>query len=202
MHAMDSEKRMCFKLSLWLPFTNFSQVNENRIIFTAPVSQFTPDPFPLSEDLTLIAPFWADVDARGTGTIWHREANDHQESGASRRLTLYRSEVAHWAMHIRLCAPLFWVHMSQMKPLHPSFIRTHKKKQHKTDSWYDSDSSWPPLAPTDQHFPMCANDKHNLFSLCWWRDPVDYWGCFWRLGRYFSASRVQCWWWCSLFHHS
>ena len=29
-------------------------------------------------------------------------------------------------MHIRLCAPSFWVHMSQTKPLHPSFI--HKKK--------------------------------------------------------------------------
>ena len=62
-----------------LNFTNFPQVNENGIIsFTAPVSQFTPDPFPLSGDLTLIAPFWADVDARGTGTIWHREANDPQ----------------------------------------------------------------------------------------------------------------------------
>ena len=62
-----------------LNFTNFPQVNENGIIsFTAPVSQFTPDPFPLSGDLTLIAPFWADVDARGTGTIWHKEANDPQ----------------------------------------------------------------------------------------------------------------------------
>ena len=60
-------------------FTNFPQVNENGIIsFTAPVSQFTPNPFPLFRNLTLIAPFWADVDARATGTVWHREANDPQ----------------------------------------------------------------------------------------------------------------------------
>jgi len=40
-----------------------------------------------------------------------------QESGVSRWLTLYCSEVAHWAMQQLYLPvwPLFWLHMSQMK---------------------------------------------------------------------------------------
>ena len=57
-------------------------MNSNGIIsFSAPVTLVTPDPFPLSGDLTdvpLIAPYWADVDTTGTGTVWHREDNDPQ----------------------------------------------------------------------------------------------------------------------------
>ena len=37
------------------------------------VGEFTPEPFPLSGSLELIAPYWADVDTRGTGTVWYRE---------------------------------------------------------------------------------------------------------------------------------
>ena len=55
----------------------FLQVNTNGAIsFTTPISQFTSDPFPLNGTLQLIAAFWADVDTRGTGTVWYREVND------------------------------------------------------------------------------------------------------------------------------
>ena len=53
------------------------QVNNNGVIsFQRAVSQFTPDSFPLSGDLELIAPYWADVDTRGAGTVWYRETDD------------------------------------------------------------------------------------------------------------------------------
>ena len=53
------------------------QVNNNGdISFTTSVSQYTPDPFPLFGDLALIAPYWADVDTTGTGTVWYRESTD------------------------------------------------------------------------------------------------------------------------------
>jgi len=50
------------------------------ISFSIPISQFTPDPFPLnaSENIVeIIAPFWADVDTRGTGEIsYHQTTNE------------------------------------------------------------------------------------------------------------------------------
>ena len=53
------------------------QVNNNGLIsFQTAVSQFTPDSFPLSGDLELIALYWADVDTRGTGTVWYRETDE------------------------------------------------------------------------------------------------------------------------------
>ena len=55
------------------------QVNNNGdISFTTPVSTFTPEAFPLSGNLQLIAPYWADVDTRGTGSVWYRETTDTQ----------------------------------------------------------------------------------------------------------------------------
>jgi len=52
------------------------QINTNGIIsFTAPVPQFTPDAFPLPGKF-LIAPFWADVDTRGTGNVYFKETTD------------------------------------------------------------------------------------------------------------------------------
>ena len=46
--------------------------------FERSVRQFTSDPFPLVDnpDLMLIAPYWADVDTRGTGTVWYRQTSD------------------------------------------------------------------------------------------------------------------------------
>ena len=55
----------------------YMQVNNNGVIsFQRAVFQFTPDSFPLSDDLELIAPYWADVDTRGAGTVWYRETDD------------------------------------------------------------------------------------------------------------------------------
>ena len=44
--------------------------------FTSPVSQYTPEAFPTNRTREMIAPFWADVDTRGTGDIVYRETTD------------------------------------------------------------------------------------------------------------------------------
>lgn len=52
------------------------QVNNNGLLsFGGPVVQFDPSPFPL-QGLEVIAPYWADVDTRGSGTVFYRETND------------------------------------------------------------------------------------------------------------------------------
>ena len=69
------------QLSLSMRFNLYRslQVNNNGdISFTTPVSTYTPQAFPLSGDLQLIAPYWADVDTRGTGSVWYRESTDTQ----------------------------------------------------------------------------------------------------------------------------
>ena len=40
------------------------------------VSQFTPDAFPLGDNRSLVAPFWADVDTRIGGDVFYRETTD------------------------------------------------------------------------------------------------------------------------------
>ena len=51
-------------------------MNNNGIIsFNAPVGAYTPEPFPL-ESTPLIAPYWADVDTRGTGIVRYRQTSD------------------------------------------------------------------------------------------------------------------------------
>ena len=53
------------------------QVNNNGdITFTFPLSKYTPEPFPLENDLQMIAPYWADVDTRGTGSVYYRETQN------------------------------------------------------------------------------------------------------------------------------
>ena len=37
---------------------------------------FTPRKFPLNNSVPVIAPFWADIDTRGIGTVWYRETTD------------------------------------------------------------------------------------------------------------------------------
>ena len=41
-----------------------------------PVSQFTPDRFPLRDKRGRIAPFWGDVDTRNGGVVFYRESTD------------------------------------------------------------------------------------------------------------------------------
>ena len=53
-----------------------TQINTNGIIsFTSPVPTFSPRLFPLRNRF-LIAPFWADVDTRGSGEIYFQETTD------------------------------------------------------------------------------------------------------------------------------
>lgn len=49
--------------------------NNGLLSFGDAVSTYTPRSFPLNDD-QLIAPYWADVDTRGKGTVWFREVND------------------------------------------------------------------------------------------------------------------------------
>ena len=52
-------------------------MNTNGAIsFTSHISQYTPDQFPTNAGREIIAPFWADVDTRGTGTITYRETTN------------------------------------------------------------------------------------------------------------------------------
>ncbi|XP_063168377.1 alpha-tectorin-like [Candoia aspera] len=60
-------------------------VNNNGVVsFGNPVSQFTPDPFPLMDGRAFVAPFWADVDNRITGEVYYRQS---QDQGLLRRVT-------------------------------------------------------------------------------------------------------------------
>ena len=53
------------------------QVNNNGVLsFDTPVSQFTPQSFPLGDGRMIIAPYWGDVDTQGTGMVWYRETSD------------------------------------------------------------------------------------------------------------------------------
>ncbi|XP_066494914.1 alpha-tectorin-like, partial [Tiliqua scincoides] len=54
-------------------------VNNNGVVsFGQPVSQFTPDPFPLTDGRAFVAPFWADVDNRITGEVYYRQTQERQ----------------------------------------------------------------------------------------------------------------------------
>ena len=55
------------------------QVNNNGdISFDTSVGTFTPETFPLANNLQLIAPFWADVDTTVAGNVWYREASSER----------------------------------------------------------------------------------------------------------------------------
>lgn len=54
----------------------YHQVNNNGdLSFGDPWLAFTPTAFPTSS-IPLVAPFQADVDTRGTGTVWYRLTHD------------------------------------------------------------------------------------------------------------------------------
>ena len=53
------------------------QVNDDGVIsFNSRFSDDTPRPLPLSGTDQIIAPYWADVDTRGTGQIFYRQSTD------------------------------------------------------------------------------------------------------------------------------
>ena len=53
------------------------QVNDNGIIsFNRHYNVRTPLPLPLRGTQRIIAPYWANVDTRGTGIVYYRQSND------------------------------------------------------------------------------------------------------------------------------
>ena len=58
-------------------FFILKQVNDNGVIsFNSPYNVRTPLSLPLSGSDQIIAPYWADVDTRGTGQIFYRQSTD------------------------------------------------------------------------------------------------------------------------------
>ena len=53
------------------------QINDNGVIsFNSQFNVRTPYSLPLSSSYMIIAPYWADVDIRGTGRIYYRQTSD------------------------------------------------------------------------------------------------------------------------------
>ena len=50
--------------------------NNGDISFNEALSGYTPDQFPLVDSVPVIAPYWADVDTRGTGSVLYRLTTD------------------------------------------------------------------------------------------------------------------------------
>ena len=42
----------------------------------SPITSYSSSPLPLSNTQQVIAPYWADVDARGTGKIFYRQTTN------------------------------------------------------------------------------------------------------------------------------
>ena len=61
------------------------------ISFNASVPTFNPEPFPIAEKF-LIAPFWADVDTRGTGEVYFKESTDQTLLTSGRKIILRDQE--------------------------------------------------------------------------------------------------------------
>ncbi|XP_032063131.1 alpha-tectorin-like isoform X2 [Aythya fuligula] len=76
------------KLSLAVPFTFYNKkyqtlyVNNNGVIsFGSRVNQYTPDPFPLADGRSFVAPYWGDVDNVLGGDVFYRETTDPELLG-------------------------------------------------------------------------------------------------------------------------
>ncbi|XP_061189929.1 protein mesh-like [Saccostrea echinata] len=81
MDANDDGSSPFISISTKFPF--FNNLHDQLIVstngaisFLTPVSQYTPDPFPLDGDRRLITPFWGDVDTTKGGHVRYRETTD------------------------------------------------------------------------------------------------------------------------------
>ena len=55
----------------------YTQINENGVIsFGSSYNVHTPLSLPLIGGQAIIAPYWADVDIRGTGQVFYRQTTD------------------------------------------------------------------------------------------------------------------------------
>ncbi|NWU17027.1 TECTA protein, partial [Cephalopterus ornatus] len=71
------------RIDISVPFTFYGKthealfVNNNGVIsFDKPVRQYTPDPFPLADGHSFVAPYWADVDNVLGGDIFYRQTTN------------------------------------------------------------------------------------------------------------------------------
>ena len=95
-----------------------------------PISQFTPQSFPLGDGRMIIAPYWADVDTTGTGVVWYRETTE------ASLLTQARNEIQRSFINQRFFEPtiLFiatWDHVgyfSSQVELVSSTVPKHKPR--------------------------------------------------------------------------
>ncbi|GBL11044.1 hypothetical protein MSj_02542 [Microcystis aeruginosa Sj] len=56
-------------------FSTFFVNNNGNLTFVNPLGQFTPSPFPITNQ-PMIAPYWGDVDTRGTGAVYVASPNE------------------------------------------------------------------------------------------------------------------------------
>jgi len=56
-------------------FSTFFVNNNGNLTFVNPRGQFTPSPFPITNQ-PMIAPYWGDVDTRGTGAVYVASPNE------------------------------------------------------------------------------------------------------------------------------
>ncbi|XP_032532169.1 sushi, nidogen and EGF-like domain-containing protein 1 [Chiroxiphia lanceolata] len=71
------------RIALFIPFAFYGKthealfVNNNGVIsFDEPVREYTPDPFPLVDGRSFVAPYWADVDNVLGGDIFYRQTTN------------------------------------------------------------------------------------------------------------------------------
>ena len=54
-----------------------SQVNTDGVISLGnPIASYSSNPLPLTDTQQIIAPYWANVDTRGTGKIFYRQTTN------------------------------------------------------------------------------------------------------------------------------
>jgi MYXO-CTERM domain-containing protein len=80
------------------PYTTFWVNNNGNITFAGPVISFTPTPFPIAAR-PMIAPYWADVDTRGSSTRGDNRVYWHLQPG---RLIVTWHDVGYFAQHDNL----------------------------------------------------------------------------------------------------
>ena len=68
---------VCTICALHNNYLSILQINENGVIrFNNSYNVRTPLSLPLTGDEAIIAPYWADVDLRGTGQVFYRQTTD------------------------------------------------------------------------------------------------------------------------------
>lgn len=112
-HQLDSEvpreddsSSGKIEIAVMFPFYGNSNgslfVNTNGgVSFGQELRTFTPSPFPLEDEIPLLAAYWADVDTRINGDIWYRESTERNVlDKATREIRCfgyaYRSFHADW----------------------------------------------------------------------------------------------------------